>query len=81
MLADFVDAVVCLDLETNTLASKLPGYTKATMDSMGINFGETCVMVYSNNRMIEVNLKTGRYKQSPRTSAQGCQEVCSPGEN
>ena len=57
MLADFVDAVVCLDLETNTLASKLPGYTKATMDSMGINFGETCVMVYSNNRMIEVNLK------------------------
>lgn len=64
VLADFANAVVCLDLETNTLASKLPGYTEATMDSMGINFdGKTCVMVYSNNRMIEVDLKTGRYKQ------------------
>lgn len=64
VLADFTDAVVCLDLETHSLASKLPGYTEATLASMGINFdGKTCVMVYSNNRMMEVDLKTGRYTQ------------------
>jgi len=64
VMADFADAVVCLDLETHSLASKLPGYTEATLASMGINFdGKTCVMVYSNNRMMEVDLKTGRYTQ------------------
>ena len=50
--------------QTPLPASKLPGYTVATLASMGINFGgKSCVTVYSNNRMMEVELKTGRYTQ------------------
>ena len=39
MLADFTDAVVCLDLETHSLASKLPGYTEATLAFIGSEVG------------------------------------------
>jgi len=64
VLADYEDGAVCLDLTTNNLVSKLPGYTEATLASLGLSFdSKTCVLVYSNNRMMEVDLKTGRYTQ------------------
>jgi len=64
VLADYEDTAVCLDLKTNSLLSKLPGYTEASLASLGMDFeGKTCVMVYSNNKIMEVNLKTGRYTQ------------------
>jgi len=64
VLADYEGTAVCLNLATNSLLSKLPGYSEAPLATIGINFDlKTCVMVYSNNKIMEIDLKTGRYTQ------------------
>ena len=64
VFTDFSDASVCFDLEKNCLVCKIPGYNEAMISALGVSpDGKYCVMVYSNNKVMEVDLLAGRYTQ------------------
>ena len=67
LLADRTGTVVCLDLATHQLLSKLPSYSEAALSSLGLApSGATALLAYSDNRLVEVDTTTGRYTQFGR---------------
>jgi len=62
IVADYNGNIVKIDLLKSNAVSTLPSYTEATLCSMDISrSGNTAVFVYSNQHVLEVDLKTYRY--------------------
>merc|ERR550525_487830 len=70
ILADNTDTVVSLNLDTLAIISRFPGYTEATISSMGLSpDSKTCFMSYSNNKVVEVDVKSGKFTKFSREEA------------
>ena len=64
VMTDFSDQAICFDLRSNTLFSKLPHYSEAAISAISTSSdGSVCILAYSNNRIMEVDLKKARYTQ------------------
>ena len=70
ILADNTDTVVSLNLDTLAIISRFPGYTEATISSMGLSpDSKTCFMSYSNNKVVEVDVRSGKFTKFSREEA------------
>lgn len=62
VLADRLDNIVAVDLASLTLQAKLPSYREAPLCALSISpSSATCLLVYSNQRVMEVCLSSARY--------------------
>jgi len=70
VLVDNTDTVVCLSLKNFTLISQLPGYTEANISAIGLSpDSSTCFIAYSNNKLVEVDVKSGKFTKFSRQDA------------
>lgn len=62
LIADQQDTVVAVDLDTLGLKAKLPSYREASLCALTMSPNCTsCVMVYSNQRVVEVDINSAKY--------------------
>lgn len=68
LLADHHDTVVALSLKSNEVTARLPSYSEAALACFSVSPDcLTAVMVYANQRIMEVSLTTARYTQFSTT--------------
>jgi len=90
VVSDSEDRLVVLDLNSLTLLAKLPSYKEASLTCFSVSpSGKFAVLVYSNQKVLEVDLSSARYTDfsnqlssrlprawlSRRTSITGCEHV------
>jgi len=62
VVADHSDTLVALSLATLEVVARLPSYSGAALAALAVaQDGSTCALVYSDQRVLEVNLATARY--------------------
>jgi len=64
LVADHNDTVVAFDLKSNEVSARLPSYSESALAcfSLAPN-SKTAVLVYANQKIMEVSLSSGRYTQ------------------
>jgi len=62
VVADYSGNIVAIDLEEERVLSKLPSYKESCLTALALSPDETtCLMTYSNQRLVEVDIKTARF--------------------
>merc|ERR1712025_831123 len=70
VVVDNTDTVVSISLDTFNIVSKFPGYTDANISALSISpNSKTCVVSYSNNKLVEVDVKSGKFTKFSRQDA------------
>ena len=70
VVVDNTDTVVSISLDTFNIVSKFPGYTDANISALSISpNSKTCVVSYSNNKLVEIDVKNGKYTRFSREEA------------
>ena len=70
VLVDNTDTAVSLALDTLAIISKFPGYTEANISAVGVSpSSKTCFIAYSNNKLVEVDIKSGKFTKFSREEA------------
>ena len=72
VMVDTQDTAVTLSLSSFSLVSKLAGYSHtANISAHSLSpDSQTCLVSYSNNRLMELNTHTGKYTQFSRQIVQ-----------
>ena len=71
VMVDMQDTAVSLSLSSFSLTSKLAGYSHtANISALSLSpDSQTCMVSYSNNRLMELDTNTGKYTQFSREEA------------
>ena len=70
VLVDNTDTAVSLNLNSLELISKFPGYTDANISALSLSpDNKTCFIAYSNNKVVEIDTKSGKYTKFSREEA------------